>query len=225
MNTLQVFVLTLLMLLQSAGTPPAAQKPQDDASIEGTVVTSVNGDPLRRAQVTLMQVRPPSEIAEKPQDPDSEPPRFPPITPITTGADGKFKFTQLPAGSYRLSVACNGYVSTEYGKKSTGGQGTIITLTSGQALKDVLFRLQPAALVTGHVRDSEGQPITGVSVALLKIGYNWTGGRTMIRAASSLTDDRGEYRLFWVSPGRYYLSMSTGDYPFFMFNRGGNMVQ
>ena len=224
MNTFHAYVISLLMVLQSVNSPPAAPKVQDDASIEGMVVTSVTGDPLRRAQVTLTQVRPPSEVAEKPQDPDSEPPQFPPITPITTGADGKFKFTKITPGSYRLSVACNGFVATEYGKKSAAGRGTIVTLTSAQTLKDVLFRLQPAALVTGHVHDSEGQPLTGISVALLKTGYSWAGKRTMMTAASSTTDDRGEYRLYWVSPGRYYLSATTGDFPFFMFNRTGNLV-
>src|SRR5262245_21095269 len=134
MNTFHVFGIALLMLVQSAA-QPAVQKPQDEASIEGMVVTSVSGEPLRRAQLTLTQVRPPSEIAEKPQDPDSEPPQFPPTAPITTGADGKFKFTKITPGSYRLTVACNGYVSTEYGKKSVGGQGTIITLAPGQIMK------------------------------------------------------------------------------------------
>jgi protocatechuate 3,4-dioxygenase beta subunit len=225
MITFHAHVISLLMIIQSVTVPPAAPKVEDEASIEGMVVTSVSGDPLRKAQVTLTQVRPPSEVAEKPRDPDSEPERFPPITPITTGADGKFKFTKIAPGSYRLSVACNGFVSTDYGKKSAGGQGTIITLTSAQSLKDVLFRLQPAGLVTGHVHDSEGQPMTGMFVGLLKTGYSWTGSRTMMTVASGTTDDRGEYRLYWVSPGRYYLSATAGDLPFFMFNRTGNMVQ
>src|SRR5262245_59943504 len=114
MNTFHALVISLLMLVQSAGVRQAAQKPQGEASLEGMVVTSVTGEPLRLAQLTLTQVRPPSEIAEKPQYPESDMPQFPLISPITTGADGKFKFTKITPGSYRLTVACNGFVSTDY---------------------------------------------------------------------------------------------------------------
>jgi hypothetical protein len=92
-------------------------------------------------------------------------------------------------------------------------------------MKDVLFQLQPAALVTGHIRDSEGEAITGVSVSLLKPGYDWNGARTLMHTGSATTDDRGEYRLFWVTPGRYYLSSGAPEFPFLMMNRGQNMVQ
>jgi hypothetical protein len=62
-------------------------------------------------------------------------------------------------------------------------------------------------------------------VSLLKAGYDWNGNRTLMPVATSITDDRGEYRLFWVSPGRYYLSAGAPDIPVMFFNRGINMVQ
>jgi len=221
MNPMRLLSASML-LLQLAGTPTPAEKPREDASIEGVVVRLDTGEPLRRAQLGLYQVRPPSELAAAPPaDSDSGYPRFPQITPVTTEADGVFRFTKLKAGSYRLSVACNGYVSTVYGSESGEGEGTIITIVDGQAIKGISFRLRRAATISGHLRDSDGTPITGLAVSLLKVGFYYNGLRTMERITTSTTDDRGEYRLFWVSPGRYYLSASNSD----SYDLTGNMVQ
>ena len=192
--------------MQLAGTPQA-QKPREDASVEGIVVRLDNGEPLRRAQLTLYQVRPSTaQAASQLPDSDNEPTQFPPIAPFMTAADGKFRFTKLPAGSYRLAVSCNGFVSTAYGSVSGQGEGTIITIAAGQVIKDITFRLRAAATLSGHIRDSEGNPVPGVDVSLLSLAFYPNGMRLMERVAFTTTDDRGEYRLFWVTPGRYYLS-------------------
>jgi hypothetical protein len=213
MNPMRLLSASLLVL-QLTGTPTPGQRPREDASIEGVVVRFDNGEPLRRAELTLFQVKPPSELAASPAaDSDIARPDFPSIAPVTTEADGKFRFTKLPAGSYRLSVACNGYVSTAYGSESGEAQGTIVTVVEGQAINGISFRLRRTATISGHLRDSEGSPITRIAVSLLKVGFYPNGLRIMERVAASTTDDRGEYRLFWVSPGRYYLSaVSTNDF-------------
>lgn len=213
----------LFFVLQVGGVTTSPEAPPKLASIEGKVVRLSNGEPLRRAQLTLSQVPSPAELAAA--SPDNTPRQFPSIPPITTEADGKFNFTKLTPGTYRLTVACNGYVTTEYGKTTAAAQGTIITLTPGQAMKDILLTLQASALVTGHVRDSEGEPITGVVVSLMKPGYSPNGVRILSSSASATTDDRGEYRLFWVTPGHYYLS-TGGEFGLVqMLNRGANMVE
>jgi len=215
-------LLASLLVLQLAGTSTPAQGPREGAVIEGIVVRLDTGEPLRRAQLTLYQVIPPGSLAAaRPIDSYTEPPRFPPIDPIMTEADGVFRFTKIPAGSYRLSVACNGYVSTSYGSDKGQTQGTIITIVGGQVIKDISLRLRPAATLSGHLRDSEGSPITGLSVSLLAASFYPNGLRAMEAVASSTTDDRGEYRLFWVSPGRYYLSAGISDSRYSL----GNAVQ
>jgi len=56
MNPMRLLSASLLVL-QLTGTPTPAQKPRDDASIEGIVVRFDTGEPLRRAQLTLYQVQ------------------------------------------------------------------------------------------------------------------------------------------------------------------------
>src|SRR5678815_5152245 len=94
-------LLASLLVLQLAGTSTPAQGPREGAVIEGIVVRLDTGEPLRRAQLTLYQVIPPGSLAAaRPIDSYTEPPRFPPIDPIMTEADGVFRFTKIPAGSY-----------------------------------------------------------------------------------------------------------------------------
>src|SRR6185436_20214945 len=46
---------------------------------------------------------------------------------------------------------------------------------------------------------------TGIQVQLLKSTYNASGQRVFQPAGTARTDDRGDYRLYWITPGRYYL--------------------
>jgi hypothetical protein len=127
-----------------------------------------------------------------------------------TDRQGRFTFNDLAAGSYRLFAARNGYVRQEYGQRVPKGQGTPISLAKGQALNNVTFRLIPAGTITGHIRDDAGEPLTGLQVQILQPVYFSPGKRRFQSVGSTRTDDRGEYRLYWVTPGRYYLSVGSG---------------
>ena len=133
----------------------------------------------------------------------------PPIPTITTDRSGRFVVPDLDAGSYRLLVTQNGYVRQEYGQRVFPGQGTFINLTAGQVLKDVTIRLTETGNVGGRIIDNTGLPAVGVPLQLLKAGYNQTGQRIFQQAGTARTNDRGEYRFYWMTPGRYYLGGGT----------------
>jgi hypothetical protein len=61
------------------------------------------------------------------------------------------------------------------------------------------------ATVNGRVRDANGQPIPNLNVAAYQVGYR-DGRETLSVVTSKMTDDRGEYRIFWVAPGEYYVA-------------------
>ena len=52
-----------------------------------------------------------------------------------------------------------------------------------------------------------------LEVTLLRSTYDPDGRKTLQQAGSAQTNDRGEYRLFWVTPGRYYLSVAPSTRP------------
>jgi 5-hydroxyisourate hydrolase-like protein (transthyretin family) len=127
-----------------------------------------------------------------------------------TESDGKFTLKDLTPGQYRLTVSRNGYSQQSYGQRTPNSSGKIINLASGDAMKNVVFRMIPAATVTGRVRDSLGEPVPGVAVSLMKIQQE-ENRTALLSLDSAETDDRGEYRLFWIEPGRYYLKVSRAD--------------
>src|SRR5688572_23757312 len=66
--------------------------------------------------------------------------------------------------------------------------------------------------VSGVVSDEFGDPLAGVDVRLWRPRFS--GDRYVAQAVGlpRRTDDRGRFRLFYVTPGRYILA-ATGDDP------------
>jgi len=144
-----------------------------------------------------------------------------PVTPASSPAlpvvaadrQGRFSIPDLDDGTYRLLVIGTGYVRQEFGQRIFPGQGTPLTLSSGQAIRDLKMVLTPAANLSGRIVDESGQPAIGMSLTLMKAAYNQYGLRTFQSAGTATTNDRGEYRIYFVTPGRYYLSGGTTPGP------------
>jgi hypothetical protein len=195
---------TALALLVAQNVPPLPQQSQAPmASIEGIVLRADNGDAIAKAQVTLTRQLAPPTAGQNPAAPITPPP---PIPPVTTDASGKFSFKDLEAGTYRLFASKNGFVRFDYGARTTGGTGAQFNLAAGQTMKDIAFRLVNTGVVSGRVRTASGEPGAALNIQLMKSTYNTQGQRTFQSVSSGRTDDRGDYRLFWVTPGRYYVS-------------------
>src|SRR5204863_9734661 len=84
--------------------------------------------------------------------------------------------------------------------------GVPLTLTPAQVKTDIVMRTMPVSAVSGLIRDNIGQPAAGVPVRLFRMVYDENGKRNIQNVASISTNDRGEYRMFYLTPGRYYVS-------------------
>jgi hypothetical protein len=111
----------------------------------------------------------------------------------------------LDEGVYGVQISANGYVGQPYGQRAPNGPGTAVTVRGGQATKDINVALVPAANISGRVRDTSEQPLVNVPIQLLRYSYDSFGQRMYTPVAQTQTDDRGEYRMYWVTPGRYYV--------------------
>lgn len=119
---------------------------------------------------------------------------------------GRFVFSNLPAARFRLSVTKDGYVRREYRAAAAAMPGVPIDLKAGQTLKDVVFFMEPAPTLSGMIRDPQGSPMANIVVQALRRSYDTRGNRISVLASSTRTDDRGEYRLYWLDPGEYFLN-------------------
>jgi hypothetical protein len=101
-----------------------------------------------------------------------------------------------------LSLGCR---ISAYGQRKPNDPGAILTLRAGQEMKDLLLRLIPSAVIAGRILDEDGEPLAGASVAALREIYSH-GKRSLSIANTAETNDLGEYRLYGLAPGRYFVS-------------------
>jgi len=169
-----------------AGAPSSA--PQE-CSVQGMVVKLAGSEPLRNAIVVMLNLDDRAQAAST----------------VHTDSRGQFLLKPIPPGHYRLRVMRAGFVSQAYGQRSVNAAGATMTLAPGQEMKDLLFRLIPAAIISGRVENEDGDPLPWAHVSALHEIYA-EGKRTFTSEEMAPTNDRGEYRLFGLRPGRYLIS-------------------
>jgi 5-hydroxyisourate hydrolase-like protein (transthyretin family) len=81
-----------------------------------------------------------------------------------------------------------------------------------------------AAAVAGRVRYDSGEPAAALGVELLKSFYDTSGQKILQPIGSARTNDLGEYRVFWVSPGHYYLAVTTNQNVGTVLSANGTIV-
>jgi protocatechuate 3,4-dioxygenase beta subunit len=171
------------------------------ASIEGVVIKMGTRDPLPNASIQLnLQNGQPEDRPARPR------PREDFHHTAKSDANGRFLFEDVAPGSYRLIATYEGgYVPAEYGQRSLTEQGTAFEITAGQKMTGVQLAMSPTGSISGRIYDKNGEPVGKAQVMALRQVYK-NGRRTLTIVQTVSTDDRGEYRLFWLAPGRYYVS-------------------
>src|SRR6185436_5814288 len=95
------------------------------------------------------------------------------------------------------------------GQTQPSGPTSTLTLTPGQRLENVRLTMAPGAVISGRITDN-GQPVGIADVYALKIS-DFNGRVSLIAGISAKTNDLGEYRMFWLPPGRYYIGVIIQD--------------
>jgi hypothetical protein len=186
-------LIALLGLLTASSSGAQARNPAADpakpavCSVSGLVVKQEGSAPLPSSTVRLQSV-------------DDHTRTFSGVTDL----GGRFEVKGIEPGRYRLRVIRNGYVTQEYDQRTPNDPGAILALSPGQDLKDLLFRLVPSAVISGRVQNENGDPLPWVRVSALRATYT-RGKRTLSSEVTVVTNDLGEYRLFGLRPGRYFV--------------------
>lgn len=179
-KTALTFALATCLLAQSAAqTRDQAAAPGATGTVTGTIEAVTDGRrlPLRRAGVTLV----------------NEDPHY--IWKTTTDTDGRFLFSNVPAGRFSLEVRKPGFVPA--------------------AQDDVFgpFEVRPAETTVRNLRVQRGGALqgrfldtAGVPIARLTVTADWVDGPTAgDNSFHATTDDIGRFRVHTLPPGRYRL--------------------
>jgi hypothetical protein len=167
---------------------------QDKASISGYVVNMSNGEPLAKATVILSPFNGGTSRSFT----------------ATTSSGGQFTFQNVDPGQYRLSTSRGGFIKMEYGARKPNQPGLPIVLSGGQRLADIKLQMMPAGTIAGRILDRDGEPMANVNVQALKYSYQ-EGQRILNIVLTARTNDLGEYRLFWMQPGQYFVSATPAS--------------
>jgi hypothetical protein len=85
-----------------------------------------------------------------------------------------------------------------------------VTVAIGQAVKNVTISMVPAPAISGVVYDPFGDPLAAAVVQAYARRYT-PHGPQLQALRKTLTNDLGEFRLFWLNFGEYVLGASYGD--------------
>ena len=193
------FLLSLLFQLAVPTQQSPALNPSDQCTLQGVVIKAGTGEPLHKASVDARAagVRQGNEQA---QGGSAE-----------TDEMGRFEIKGLAPGRYYLSAYRNGFVRQMYGQRSPEGQGAMLTLSAGEKLANISFQMIPAAAITGHVYDEDGEPVVYAQVMAMHFSYV-RGQRQLVPTGAGTTNDLGEFRIFGLAPGQYFVqAMRRGN--------------
>ena len=210
-----VLGITAALLAQSSA--PSDNKPTEDptgapCTVTGQVVTAADGNAVKSARVSLI----PEHTRSHNQ-----------IYSTSSDGDGHFTLKAIPPGRYQFFAGHTGFVEQHY-KAGTNDTGPLFSLRPGEKVSDVLFRLGAAAVITGHVSNEDGDPMQRVEVVALRrpseeeeiedVDASRLHKSQLEPVGSAETDDRGQYRIFGLKPGEYFLRATDSLPP-----RGGSV--
>lgn len=187
MTCRSIFVLIVSLAIAAQGQAPNGNS--GSFRIAGTITDSLTGQPISNAAVSIAA---------------SENPEF--SRHMTTGPDGHFVFTAIPAGKYTLVGSAYGYRAQGYHQHGD----YFIGLAVGRDLdfENVSFWMTRDARIEGTVTDDESGPIRNASVQLFR-RTNETGRQQTREFSVTGTDDRGHYLFGHLAPGTYFVAVSA----------------
>jgi hypothetical protein len=113
-----------------------------------------------------------------------------------TNEKGEFSIAPLPPGNCSVNAERVGFVPSNRTES--------FTLTSGAKKEGVKLQLTPTGAITGRVVNAAGEPVEGITVMVETLG----------NTSVDTTDDKGEFRIGGLRPGRYRVRANPQPMPF-----------
>ena len=130
----------------------------------------------------------------------------------TTDQEGKYRINDLPAGSYQAAPVAPAFVIGDVNNP----RGQMIVLGEGENVDEINFSLVRGGVITGKVTDADGRPVVEQRVNLLRADPQPNQTGPVYPITSVQTDDRGIYRMFGLTAGRYKVTVGQSQDNFFI---------
>ncbi|HEX8354021.1 MAG TPA: carboxypeptidase regulatory-like domain-containing protein [Pyrinomonadaceae bacterium] len=184
----------LLFALSLSPAPAALAQREAPASVSGRVTDGERG--VAGVTVALLSNNPSQ--------------RFRAAARTRTDAEGRFLITNVAPGRYQITPYAPAFVVQ--GAFSDFPPGRPLTLLAGEEIKDIDFRVERGGVITGRVTDGDGNPVVAeaVTVTPFEATEQPRPMRSAVDMRDQMTDDRGVYRIYGLTPGRYRVSVGQG---------------
>ena len=167
--------------------PPGRQAKTGTGGIRGRVVAIDTGSVVRRAQVRISG----PDIGTK---------------TALTDAQGRYEFRDLPAGRFNVSASKSGFVTMNYGQSRPFEPGRPIELADAQKMDKADMALPRGSVLAGRVVDEFGEAVAEADVTAMRMQFT-NGKRRLVPAGrNGTTNDLGQFRIYGLPPGEYYVS-------------------
>ena len=173
---------------------PAQEASRGEATLSGRVLSADTGAVVKRAVVSLQG----EDIRGRRR--------------AQTDETGRYVFADLAAGRYTVTVSKAGFVTLAFGQKHPRQPALPIQIDANAQLRGVDIALPRGSVLTGTVSDEDGEPLARALVLASRYVYR-QGERQIEPAGTDQTDDRGQFRVFDLEPGDYFVSVTLIQRP------------
>ena len=121
-----------------------------------------------------------------------------------SGPSGLFRFSEVPAQEYAVSVNAPGYLQSVLDTAMDG-----IVVTPGDSIRDLVVNIHPESSIQGQVLNRDGDGAAGASVRAFVVSP-----KGIREVSQGRTDTLGRFIVSRLPPGHYTLRAETTEPPF-----------
>jgi protocatechuate 3,4-dioxygenase beta subunit len=134
---------------------------------------------------------------------------FQPYLKATIDQDGYYRISNVSPGTYEVAPSAPAFVIADNNNSKTKN----VVVGEDENVEGINFSLVRGGVITGKVTDAEGRPVIQQQVSLFRADSSdqASADRPVFPVGNAQTDDRGIYRMYGLSSGRYRVGTGRGD--------------
>ncbi len=189
---------------------PSDQSTAGSCQVSGEVIDAITQQPIHKVSLQLVARGPARGMTQIQVGGAGGVVGSPQSYAARSDDSGHFLFPAVPPGDYILQGYGNDYPVQVYGQPNRFSPSKILNLTPGHSQDNLEFKLDPGVVITGRVADEDGDPVANAFVTA--VARRYVRGRVLYsRSGGVRTDDLGNYRMYALPAGRYYVSATKAS--------------